>query len=157
MRKKHVHRGGFSLIEVAMALAIAAFALATLLGLMAAGLTSSRAALPRTTAINLAAGICADLRQTPTAAEITASGATLTSTSNRYGIDVTQSSSTLYLDESGTVQNSAANATYKATISLTKPSSSQRMATYGTVNVSWPATAATPVGTISVFIALDRN
>ena len=145
---------GFSLVEVTMALGIAAFALLAIFGLLPVGLNNNLASIRQTAATDLATAIIADMRQTPTAA---AANAGLSSKSAKYGVDVTAPDTTIYLDESGTLQASASAARYKAVISLTQPDSGSRSATYGSVTISWPAAAATPLGSVSAFVGLDRN
>ncbi len=157
MRNPRTSRAGFSLIEVTIAMGITVFALITILALIPTGLGANRASTQLTAATNVLTGIFADLRQTPTAAAIASSSSALNAKSPIYGIDVTQASSTVYLDASGALQNSATNARYKVTVALTPPTTGQRTATSGTITITWPATSASGAGSTSSFIALDRN
>jgi uncharacterized protein (TIGR02598 family) len=147
---------GFSLVEVTFALGVAAFALVVILGLFPVGIGAQQASLNETTATNVATGIIADLRQVPSAYAISLNS-NLSTVSSRYGVDVSQATTTIYLDESGTKQSSAAQARYKATISLTQPAVGTRSATYGSIAITWPPTSAVPVGSVTVFVALNRN
>lgn len=147
----------FSLVEVTVALGVMAFAMLAIFGLLPIGLGSNATALQQTAAVNLATGIIADLRQTPSTADIAASGGALTAKSPRYAVDLTQATSTLYLDESGVLQSAATNARYKVTIALNPPPSGKHFATSGNITIGWPAGAPTPSGSVSAFVALDRN
>jgi len=160
MKCRSSSRQGFSLVEVVLALGITVFALITIMALFPVGLGANRVSIQQTEAINLATAIVADLRQTPTATAIAASGspAALTTLSPLYGIDVTKSSITFYLDPSGASSTTLASASrYKVNISLTQPTAGNRNATYGTIVVSWPAAASAAANSVSSFIAVDRN
>lgn len=149
---------GFSLVEVVLALAIAAFSLITIMALLPAGLGADKASIEQTEAVNFATSIVADLRQTPTAAQVSASNSTLTYNSPRYGINVAQSTTTtLYLDAGGNSSTAVVTGSrYKVAVTLNPPSSGHT-ATFGTIVVSWPPAAIIPSNTVSTFIALDRN
>lgn len=152
------HAGGFSLVEVVLALGIAVFALITIMALLPAGLGASKASSAQTEAMNLATGIVADLRQTPSALAIANSNSSLTSLSPRYGIDVTKAATTLYLDPSGNASTTLTAASrYKVVVALTPPAGGQRTATFGNIQFIWPAAAPTAANSLSVFVALDRN
>ncbi|MEI8309442.1 MAG: prepilin-type N-terminal cleavage/methylation domain-containing protein [Verrucomicrobiota bacterium] len=147
---------GFSLVEVTLAIGIAGFALLAIFGLLPVGLSSNQASIQQTEAANIVTGIVADLRQVPNATAI-ASNPSLSSVSPKYGIDAAGAGSTIFLDESGALESTAAQARYKAVAQLTQPSAGQRTATYGSVIISWPAAATNPSGTVKSFLALDRN
>jgi type II secretory pathway pseudopilin PulG len=57
--------GGFSLVEVCIALAVVAFSFITLIGLLGAGVSTDQKASQQTTATNIMTSIVADLRSTP--------------------------------------------------------------------------------------------
>src|SRR5207248_1091899 len=57
MKMLRPHTAGFSLIEVALALGVAAFALVAIIGLIPVGLNSNQASSEQTAAAGLAAGI----------------------------------------------------------------------------------------------------
>lgn len=149
-------RNGFSLVEVALALGVASFALLTILGLLPVGIGAQQSSINETVAANIATAVIADLREVPSAYAI-ALAPTLTTKSTIYNVDVTQASSTIYVDGSGALEPSAANARYKVTITLTQPAAKNRNATYGSIRISWPPAAATPVDSVTVYVALDRN
>lgn len=138
---------GFSLVEVSLALGIAAFALIAIFGLLPVGLDSTQDSIQQSVATNLATAIVADLRQAPAGAN---------ASSPRYGVDVGQASTTLYLDDGGEpVPQSQAR--FKVTVKLASPAPNSRRATSGNVSIAWPAGAADPASSVSVFVALDRN
>lgn len=133
----------FSLVEVVLALAVAAFCLVTLLGLISVGNINNSASIDQTTATSLAAAIVSDLKTTPAA----------TGKSVRYGIPVPTSGSTvthtLFLDEAGTLVGTMdANAStsenpvprYRATLTFV-PSSTGIEATSVRILITWPALA----------------
>ena len=156
MKTPGSQRSAFSLVEVALALGVAAFALVAIFGLLPVGINTNTTSVQQTVATNLAAGIIADMREAPTAAALKASK--IPSGSPRYGIDVTQSSSSpLYLDISGAKKSTALQANYQVTWTLTAPTGAYRTATYGSIVVSWPAGITPPAGSVTSFVALDRN
>ena len=158
MKTKHCLKEGFSLVEIVIALGVTAFALITILGLLPAGIGANQSSIQQTEAVDLATGIVADLRQTPSVTAIAGSGGGLSSLSPRYGIDVTKSSATLYLDVSGNSSTTlVASSRYKVVVTLTQPPTGERNATDGIVTLSWPAAAPTTMNSVSTFIALDRN
>lgn len=156
MKNYHSSLSAFSLVEVTLALGIAAFALLSIFGLLPIGMSSNQASVEQTIATNIVTGIMADLRETPTVSAI-AGNAALNSQSPKYHLDVTLPSHTFFLDQSGARQTSAATARYKAILTLTVPQTGTRTATYGTLKIGWPAEAATSLGSVTTCVALDRN
>ena len=147
---------GFSLVEVTLAIGLAGFALLAIFGMLPVGLSTNQASIQQTEAANIVTGIVADLRQVANVGAI-AANTSLSSISPKYGIDAAGAGSTIFIDESGALVNTAAQARYKAVAQFTQPSAGQRTATYGSVIISWPAAAANPSGTVKSFVALDRN
>jgi uncharacterized protein (TIGR02598 family) len=136
----------FSLVEVVLALGIAAFALLAITGLLPVGVNTQQDSARETAAANLGTAIVSDLWQTGT-----------TGLSARYGVDVTVGGSTvLFLDESG-VPVAEPRAAYRATVWLRLPTGGAPAATCGTVTLAWPAAAPRPTGSVTLFVALDRN
>jgi hypothetical protein len=161
---------GFSLIEVALALGVAAFALVAIIGLIPVGLNSNQASSDQTAAAGLAAGIVADLRAAPVAIP------PVVKNTPRYQVPLPPSGSAthaIFLREDGSMSGSMdANADpgqdprYRATLYITAPTSaSQKVATVVRVLITWPALAdyramTTPVkftGSYEVVTALNRN
>jgi len=136
--------GGFSLVEVTLALGVAAFCMIAVFGLMPAGLQTSRNATSQTAATGVIASVIADMRSTNS------------STSPQYGITF-GTAKTLYFDRDGQFATSlGTNSLYQ--LSITFPWTSGN--TYGAdLKVTWPA-AATPThvsGSAEMFAAFDRN
>jgi uncharacterized protein (TIGR02598 family) len=155
----------FSLVEVTLAVGIAAFCLLTIMALFPTGLATNQITIQQTVNTSLAAAIAADLRATP----ITSS------TSSRYGVTIPATGSathTIFLQHDETVGAQDADAVpsqnpkYRATITFTAPNnSSQKTATGVRILITWPALAdpvaiATPskyTGAYEVYTALNRN
>ena len=147
MRKEF--RSGFSLVEVTLALGIAAFCLIAVFGLMPIGVQTNRNATSQTAATNIMAAVVSDLR------------ATLTNTSSQFGITF-GTNKTLYFDGTGQFTTSlSTNARYQ--LNLTWPSSGRNGLSYADLKVTWPPTVVitspTPVpsGSAEMFVAFDRN
>lgn len=170
MKMRAASTAGFSLIEVALALGVAAFALVAIFGLLPIGLNSNQASIEQTAAAALAAGLVADLRATAVAIP------PVEKNSPRYQVPLPMTGSvrhSLFLREDGSAvgavdadANPAQDPRYRATLFITAPATAtQKAATTVRVLVTWPAvadaTAATlPIkfmGSFEVITALDRN
>lgn len=152
----------FSLVEVTMAMGVAAFCLISLFGLLPVGLNSNQVAVEQTVAAGFANAIVADLRASGTNAM-----------SPTYSIPLTSGAPTFYLDESGgaTAIGSGPNhggafpSRYRASVFITPPAAGQRAATTIRILMTWPASAdpapATAAknyaGSYGILTALDRN
>ena len=174
MRMNLSKGSAFSLVEVTLALGIAAFGLIAVFGLLPTGLNTNQASIRQTAAANVIAGIAADLRQAPTADQI-ASAPILTAVSPRLGIKLTTSPTKGYLDEGGaltpgsatslatssltTSSNYQVNITIINPVSVPAPTPPVRTVTMAIVQISWPAGASTAnaAGSLTTFVALDRN
>jgi uncharacterized protein (TIGR02598 family) len=136
----------FSLVEVTLALGIAAFCLIAVFGLMPVGVQTNRNATSQTAATNIMAAVVSDLRATPNT----------NATSAQFGITF-GTPRTLYFDGSGQFAASlGANSRYR--VSITFPSSPSGLS-YADVKVTWPAAATTANanGSVEMFAAFDRN
>lgn len=148
----HVGRA-FSLVEVTMALGIAAFSLLAIFGLLPVGIKSHRNAIEQTAAAGIATGIIADLRATPNT----------NSTTANYSITIPDSTQ-IHLREDGSRDSSSgAEARYLATITFTVPSQ-PKAATLVHLLITWPAAADIGnnppknfFGSFEAVTALDRN
>ena len=136
---------GFSLVEVTLALGIAAFCLIAVFGLMPVGMQTNRNATSRTAATSIMTAVMGDLRATPKA----------NATSTQFGITF-GTNATLYFDGSGRFTTSlGTNSRYQLNVTWSGSSGLR----YADVNVTWPA-AATPAnatGSKEMFVAFDRN
>ncbi len=140
---KHGNNDGFSLVEVALALGIAAFALVAIFGLLPIGVTSNQNAVQQTVAAGIASSIAADLHNAPIYSTLTSG------TSPVYGIALpaagaASATHTLLLREDATPTAAIDNLTsfkgavYRATVSLSPPAAAKRSATVVRVFISWP-------------------
>jgi type II secretory pathway pseudopilin PulG len=160
---RRVH--AFSLVEVTLAIGVAAFCLLAVFGLMPIGVQTNRNATSQTAAANIMAAVIADLRATPKTA------GTWTGTSSQFCIPL-GTSTTLYFDNEGQCSTDLAGSTgpcpgvawdpalqtrYRANITF--PSTGNL--TYADLKLTWPAPAdpatTTPSGSVEMFAAFDRN
>jgi uncharacterized protein (TIGR02598 family) len=136
----------FSLIELTLAIGIAAFCLLAVMGLIPIAVQTNRNATSQTAATNIVASVIADMR------------ATTAATSPQYGITF-GTAKTLYFDSAGQFTISlGANSRYRARVTF--PTSPTGLS-YADIRVTWPAavdpTTTTPSGSVEMFAAFDRN
>jgi len=141
-------KSAFSLVEVVLALGVAAFCLIAIVGLMPAGVQTNRNATSQTAATNIMAAVVADLRSTPAAA----------TTSPQFAITF-GTDKTLYFDASGQASTSLGpDSRYRLSIMWNSAPTGLH---YAVLNVTWPASVdpavATPSGSVKIFAAFDRN
>jgi len=154
----------FSLVELTLALGIAAFCLIAVFGLMPIGVQTNRNATSQTAATNIMAAVVADLRATPT----------FNTTSTEFGIAF-GANATRYFDGTGSCScdsaglqkfnsstgscsdtwNPALQLRYQLNVTWYGSSGLR----YADVKVTWPAAATTAnaSGSTEMFVALDRN
>jgi len=173
--KLFAHRPhAFSLVEVTLALGVAAFCLIAVFGLIPVGLQTNRNSTSQTAATNIIAFVVADLR------------ANYKSQGNWYSplLCITLGNltpTTLYFDSQGQCSGNLAgstntcggprtviqtryrvNITFPPTTTFTPtPTPSTGDLTYANLKVTWPAAAdpvtTTPSGSVELFAAFDRN
>ncbi len=159
---KHNLPPGFSLIEVTIALSVAAFCLLAILGLLQTGITSQRATVEQTAATGIASLIFSDL---------TAGGPNKTP---RFKFSLTNSNAnvveTVYFDTGGKPTGDVGtppttDSRFRASVEIRPPSGSVVAITPVRILVTWPA-VADPVpsqwptkhsGAVETWTALDRN
>jgi uncharacterized protein (TIGR02598 family) len=137
----------FSLVELTLAIGIAAFCLIAVFGLMPVGVQTNRNATSQTAATNVMAAVIADLRATPKAS----------TTSSQFGITF-GTDNTLYFDSVGQASTSlGTNSRYQLNIAWT--STTPTGARYADLKVTWPAAAApaNASGSVETFAAFDRK
>ena len=156
--KGHV-TSAFSLVEVTLALGIAAFCLIAVFGLLPVGMQTNRNAKSQTRATNLMAAVMADLRATPSTK----------TTSLQFCIPLT-GTRTLYFDSEGRCSSTAAGSTSSCgvawnpaletryQVNITFPSSGYLSLKYADLKATWPAPAApaNASGSVEMFAAFDR-
>jgi len=172
MKTKHNPESAFSLVEVVLALAVAAFSLVTVFGLLPVGINSNQNSIRQTAAANFAKSIIADLRATQT-------NTPRANTSTVFNIPIPTAGSgnathTLFLREDGTTGTTAVDANadpsqnprYRITLYFYPPtSSSGKSATTARVLITWPALADQTAslvptkftGSYETSTALNRN
>ena len=151
----------FSLIEVVLALGVAAFSLIAVFGLLPVGVQTNRNSTAQTATTGILASVIADLRATPKPPAL--------NTSSQYRI-VFGTSKTLYFDGTGRCSTDL-NGSIKTDGTAWLPTLQTRYQlnitfpwnsglAYGAdLKMTWPA-AATPAnasGSAEVFAAFDRN
>lgn len=142
----------FSLIEVTMAIGIAAFCLLAIFALLPLGVTTNKNSINNTIAAGLAASIAADLRAVPPSA---AAG----TKSPLYHLDPATAGTLpdLYLKEDGSIK-ARNDADYVAKITLTQPKAATvPEATTVYIQICQPAAAANPTVAFEALTAIDRN
>ena len=151
---------GFSLVEVTLALGIAAVCLTTVFALLPVGLRTNQNATQQVASADIMGAVIADLRSTP----LTTPPGRAT-TSPQFSITIpanpvtATSSATLYFDNEGQFSTSAtSNSRYRLIITFV-PNSDSRSATLVDLRMTWPAAAqvANAAGSSEMFLALDRN
>jgi len=136
----------FSLVEVTLALGIAAFCLIAIFGLMPVGVQTNRNATPQTAATNIIAAVVADLRATPKNS----------TTSSQFNIAFGTNPPPMYFDGAGQFATTlGANSRYQLNMTWTGSAGLR----YADVKVTWPAaaSAANASGSVEAFTAFDRK
>jgi uncharacterized protein (TIGR02598 family) len=148
MKRLLFSSAAFSLVEVTLALGIAAFCLIAVFGLMPVGVQANRNATSQSAATSILSNVIADLRATPKPPAI--------NTSVQYGITFGTNPPPLYFDGSGQFTTSlGTNSRYQLNVTWYGTSGLR----YADVKVTWPAaaTAANANGSVEMFAAFDRN
>ena len=149
-------KNGFSLVEVAFAMAVAVFCLVVMMGLLPVGLTSGRTTTAETEANGILNEVVADLRATSPTAPL--GNAT---TSQQFGIAIpaanATSQTTLYFTPQGASSTTlATDSRYRLTVSFLA-SGGGKAASIAIAKISWPAPGASPAGFVERCVGLDRN
>jgi uncharacterized protein (TIGR02598 family) len=155
MKSKTSSRNGFSLVEVTLALGVAAISMIAIFGLLVSGTQVNHTAIEQSASSDILTAVAADLRATPKT----------NTTSTQYGITIpaggTAGTSTLYFNSQGQSSTSLiAGSRYQLTITFLANGGAARTATFVNLKMTWPAAAnPTTAATSSAetFVALDRN
>ena len=148
-------KSGFSLVEVTLALGIAAFCLIAVFGLVPVAALTNRNATSQTRATNIMTAVVADLRATPNTKTKSALFTIIFGTCKR-----------LYFNSEGQVVSSGlcnpstqVPATSRYQVNVTWSDSGWSQLKYADVKVTWPAAAAAAnaSGSTEMFVAFDRN
>lgn len=153
---------GFSLVEISIALGVAAFCLLAVVGLLQTGLASEQATVGKTAAWGILSSVSADLSATP----IT------NTTSSAYGILFSSSPSpqTIYFTKTGVPTGPLGNAPtaesyFRASVGLQNPGANSPAPTLARLLVTWPAVVdpqpgawpSKASGSVEVVTAFRRN
>lgn len=146
----------FSLVEVTLALGVAAISLLAIFGLLATGSQTNHTATEQTAATNILTAVAADLRATP------ASNAQ----SLQFGISIppnpvtTGPGTVLFFGSMGQFSNSLTPTSRYRLVLTYLTNGSGRAATLADLRMTWPA-AANPAdantSATEIFLAMDRN
>jgi uncharacterized protein (TIGR02598 family) len=146
-------KAAFSLVEVTLALGIAAFCLIAVFGLMPVGVQTNRNATSQTAATNIMAAVVADLRATSTTTN-TSSQFAITFGTNRCAVGCSQPP--LYFDGAGQFTTALGpNSRYQLNVTWYGSTGLR----YADLKVTWPAAATTAnaTGSTEILAAFDRN
>jgi uncharacterized protein (TIGR02598 family) len=153
-------RSAFTLVEVTLALGVAALGLISILGLVPVGLKSNQAAIEQTVANGILSAVVADLRTTPP------SSPPSNAISNAFQIQIPSNPVTaateteLYFTGEGKSSLSPTpDSRYLLTVTFLPNGSTASAVTLVNLQMSWPAAAvvADAAGSVKMFVALDRN
>lgn len=158
---------GFSLVEVTLALAVTAFCLLAIFGLLPIGLKNNQASIEQTVANSILSAVAADLRATPPTSPPGQAVLQGNPAPNGFNISIPANpvmaappTATLYFTGEGKPSTSpATDSRYRLTVDFPSNGSSARAATFVNLQVSWPAAVAlsNATGSVQTFVALDRN
>lgn len=152
-------RFGFSLVEITLALGVAAVSLLVIFSLLPIGLQTNQRSIEQTVSADILSAVIADLRATPLT-----SPRGNTATSTQFGISIPAAgdtgTTTLFLNSAGQSNSSQQpDSRYRLTITFMANSGGPKTATFAHINVTWPAGAAiaNAQGSAETFAAFDRN
>ena len=162
--KKLSTAAAFSLVELTLALGIAAFCLITVFALVPVAVQTNRNATSQTAANNVIASVIADMRGTPRGVSPSAQFAINLPANAASPADPPPCSGThtLYFDGQGQATTViGADSRYRLIITFVRNPTGATAPTYARLKVSWPAAVdpctITPSGSIETFAAFDRN
>lgn len=143
-------RQGFSLVEITVAIGIAAFCFLVIFALLPTGLNTNQSSIQQTIAGGLVSGIVADLR---------AVSPTVGGNSPLYALDPsTSGTTTLYLKEDGSKEDAPANADYAAKVKITPQNIGDIVVlTHVHIAISSPANAPQPRNSFEYVTDIDRT
>ena len=176
MKRPSLCRAGFSLVEVTLALGVAAICLITMLGLLPTGIKTQQSGIQQTTAnqiiSQLSSFLRADVRlppgQTSKACPDDPPDADCDwSNLNNHWRDVATPDTMYFTNEgkpTGTVSqpnNIPANAVFRAKIMYYSPPTPEYTTSLASIRVTWPAAAdpdnnGVPAGSVTTMLAVNR-
>ena len=150
----------FSLIEVTLAIGVAAISLVTIFALLPLGVQTNQHAIEQTASADILSAIAGDLRATPVTSP--RGGAT---TSPQFHIVIpaagsTDTPATLFFNSAGQAADSLqTNSRYRLTVTFLPNGGTTSTATFANLKITWPASAVVEnaQGSAEIFAAFDRN
>ncbi|HXP34100.1 MAG TPA: Verru_Chthon cassette protein B [Chthoniobacterales bacterium] len=150
---------GFSLVEVTLALGVAAISLLVIFSLLPVGLQTNQRSMEQTASADILSAVVADLRATPVT---NPRGGSITST--QFGITIPAADSTgtttLFFNSAGQSSSSQQpDSRHRLTVTFASSGAGTKTATLADLQVTWPAAAAVAnaQGSAEMFAAFDRN
>jgi len=155
----HRRDWSFSLVEVTLALGVAAVSLLVIFSLLPIGLQTNQRSIVQTTSADILSAVAADLRATP----VTNPRGNAT-TSTQFGISIPAAggtgTTTLFLNSAGqSATSQRSDSRYRMTVTFVSNGGGAKTATFADLKITWPAGAAgsNAEGTAEMFAAFDRN
>lgn len=146
-------RGAFSLVEVCLAVGITGVCVATMQGLLPAGIRIARDTTEQTACATMLSSVASDLRYTPSSS----------ATSPKYGITLPASgqggATSLFLSGDGSMVSDPGKAKFGVTVSITNaPSTTVSSLTTARIKVFWPpqSSADKPQGAVETVTSFNR-
>jgi uncharacterized protein (TIGR02598 family) len=149
----------FSLVEVTLALGVAAISLLVIFSLLPIGLQTNQRAIEQTASADILSAVVADLRATPVTSP---RGGAATSTQFAISIPAAGSTgtTTLFFNSAGqSATSQQADSRYRVTVTFVSSGVGAKTATFADLKVTWPGAAAitNAQGSAEMFAAFDRN
>ena len=139
-------KAGFSLVEVTIAVGIAAFCLISIIGLLSAGFSANKKSLKTTEAAGIVEALFADLRSAPEGLN-----------SFIYGINPNVDQvTTRYLDRTGQEKPESA-ADLRLILTVDAPSSGIIAPSFIRAEIVWPPGVANSPNKFEAFTMIDRD
>lgn len=163
MTQRSLVASGFSLLEVTLALGVAAVSILAIFGLLTTGTKVNYTSTEQSSSSDILTAIAGDLRATPKTTPL--GGA---ATSPFYSISIppnpvtsSPTPTTLYFNSQGQFATTLqTNSRYRLVVTFLPNGTGTRTATFVNLRLTWPA-AATPsaisTDSAETFVALDRN
>ena len=155
----HRRHWSFSLVEVTLALGVAAVSLLVIFSLLPIGLQINQRSIGQTASADILSAVAADLRATP----VTNPRGNAT-TSTQFGISIPAAggtgTTTLFLNSAGqSATSQRSDSRYRMTVTFVSNGGGAKTATFADLKITWPAGAAgsNAEGTAEMFAAFDRN
>lgn len=153
INSRKTSRGAFSLVEVCLAVGITGICVASMQGLLPAGIRIARDTTEQTACATMLSSVASDLRYTPSSS----------ATSPKYGITLPASgqggSTSLFLSGDGSMVSDPGKARFGVTVSITNaPSTTVSSLTTARIKVFWPpqSSAEKPQGAVETVTSFNR-